>query len=188
MTAQEPSGPRRRLAEVAVFRPAAVSDTEAALAMLARCSRATLFHRFHGFTDGVPYFRAQLRDRPAEQTLLAWYGSTCVGVATLGVGAAGIVHLGVLVEDAWQRRGIGTQLTASLLDSDRAKGVSIAHAEVLSDDSFILQALRRIGPLTTSIERGIWSIDVALGCQPCLPAGNRLPFVPDTAAGGGRRG
>jgi GNAT superfamily N-acetyltransferase len=46
----------------------------------------------------------------------------------------------VLVEDAWQHRGIGTQLTASLLDSARAKGVSIVHADVLSDDRHILQA------------------------------------------------
>jgi N-acetylglutamate synthase-like GNAT family acetyltransferase len=175
------------VAEVAVLRPAAVSDIEAVLAMLARCSRATLFHRFHGFTDGVAYFGALLRDGPVQQTLLAWYGSTCLGVATLGVGATGIVDLGVLVEDAWQHRGVGTQLTASLLDSARAKGVSIVHADVLSDDLFILQALRRVGPLTASIERGIWSIDVALGCQPFRPAGNRLPVVPETSAGGGRR-
>jgi hypothetical protein len=56
------------------------------MAMLGRCSRASLFHRFHGFSDGVAYFGVLLRDGPFEQTLLAWYGSTCVGVATLGVG------------------------------------------------------------------------------------------------------
>jgi N-acetylglutamate synthase-like GNAT family acetyltransferase len=187
MIVQGPSAPRRRVAEVAVLRPAAVSDTQAVLAMLARCSRATLFHRFHGFTDGVAYFGALLRDGPVQQTLLAWYGSTCVGVATVGVDATGIVGLGVLVEDAWQRRGIGTQLTASLLDSARAKGVSIVHADVLSDDRHVLQALRRIGPLTASIQRGVWSIDVALGPQPSRSAGNSLPVVSETPAGGGRR-
>ena len=187
MIVQGPSAPRRRVARVAVLRPAAVSDTMAVLAMLARCSRATLFHRFHGLTDGVAYFGALLRDGPVQQTLLAWYGSTCVGVATLGVGATGVVDLGVLVEDAWQRRGIGTQLTASLLDGARAEGVGIVHAEVLGDDPFLLQALRRVGPLTASIERGIWSIDVALGSQPSRPAGNSLPVVPETPAGDGRR-
>jgi ribosomal protein S18 acetylase RimI-like enzyme len=152
-----------------------VSDTDAVLAMLARCSSDTRFHRFHGFPDGVAYFRALLRDGPAQQTLVALSGSTCVGVATLGVGPAGILDLGVLVEDAWQRRGIGTQLTASLLASAQAKAVSIVHADVLSDDLFILKSLRRIGPLTTSIERGIWSIDIPLGRQPSQLAGNRLP-------------
>jgi GNAT superfamily N-acetyltransferase len=175
MTVQEPMAPRHRVAEVAVLRPAAVSDTRAVLAMLARCSRAARFHRFHGFTDGVPYFQAQLRDRPGDQTLLAWYGATCVGVATLGVGDTGRVELGVLVEDAWQRQGIGTQLTVSLLDNARAMGVNTVHADVLSDDLYVLKLLRRIGQLKASVERGVWSIDVALRDQPNGPPGNRLP-------------
>jgi len=133
--------------------------------MLARCSRSSLFHRFHGFTDGVAYYSALLRDRPIDQTLIAWHGSTCVGVASLGVGAGGNIDLAVLVEDAWQRRGIGTRLTASLLAGARAQGVTSVHADVLCDDLCILQALRRIGPLTASIESGIYSIDVDISRQ-----------------------
>ena len=68
---------------------------------------------FNGNDDGVAYFEALLRDGPVNQTRLAWYRSTCVGVATLGVGPTGILDLGVLVEDAWQRRGIGSRLIAS---------------------------------------------------------------------------
>jgi N-acetylglutamate synthase-like GNAT family acetyltransferase len=166
MMVQGPSAPRHHVADVAVIRPAVASDTEAVLAMLARCSRATRFHRFHSFIDGAPYFEAQLRDRPGDQTLLAWCGSTCVAVAALGVGDTGLLDLGVLVEDAWQRRGIGTRLTVSLLDSARAQGVTSVHADVLSDDPHILESLRRLGPLTMSIERGVWSIDVALHRQP----------------------
>ena len=59
------------------------------------------------------------------------------------------------MEDAWQRRGVGTQLTASVLDSARARGATTVHADVLGDDLFILEALRRIGPLTVSIDSGI---------------------------------
>ena len=183
MVGQAPSTSGRLEPDETVLRSAAASDAEAVLAMLARCSRTTLFHRFHFLTDGVAYFGAQLRDRPRDQTLIAWQGSTCVGVATLGVGDTGLVDLAVLVEDAWQRRGIGTRLTASLLDSARAVGVSIVHADVLSEDRHIVQALRRIGSLTWSIERGTWSIDVALDCQPCRPAGNGPPVVPGTLAG-----
>jgi N-acetylglutamate synthase-like GNAT family acetyltransferase len=187
MTLQRSSALRGSMAEVAVLRPAIVSDTEAVLAMLARCSRETLFHRFHGFADAVSYFSALLQDGPVQQTLLAWYGPTCVGVATLGVDATGIIDLAVLVEDARQRRGIGTQLTDALLDSARAEGVSSVHADVIGDDRFILKALRRIGPLTGSIDRGVWSIDVALGCQPCQSAGDTLPVAPESRACGGRR-
>jgi hypothetical protein len=85
--------------------------------MLDRCSGATRFHQFHGFTDGVPYFGAQLRDGPGDQTLLAWYGSTYVAVATLGVDDAGRVDLGVLVEDALRRQAAGARLTVSLLEA-----------------------------------------------------------------------
>ena len=160
--------------EVTVLR-SAVSDTGAVLAMLGRCSRASLFHRFHGFTDGTAYFAALLRDRPADQTLLAWSGSTCVGVATLGVDAAGIVDLGALVEDAWQRREIGTRLITSLLDEARAKGVSTVHADVLAGDAFILRTLRRIAPLRVSTELGSFSIDIDLRSQPPRSATSRTP-------------
>jgi hypothetical protein len=86
-----------------------------------------------------------------------------VGVATLGVGATGIADLGILVEDAWQRCGVGTRLATSLLESARAKDVTTVHAEVLADDQFILEALRRIGPLTVTIESGSLSVDIDLG-------------------------
>jgi GNAT superfamily N-acetyltransferase len=160
-----PGAPEGWATEVRLLRPAGW-ETGPVLAMLARCSRASLFHRFHGFSDGVAYFRALLRDRSSDQTLLACYRATCVGVATLGVGAAGIVDLGILVEDAWQRRGIGTRLASSLLDGARAQGVTTVHAEVLSDDQFILRFLRQSGPLTVSIERGSLSVDIDLRRQP----------------------
>jgi GNAT superfamily N-acetyltransferase len=153
------------VAEVTV-RPPAVSDTDALLAMLARCSRASLFHRFHGFTDGVAYFAALLPERPDDRTLLAWSGSTCVGVATIGVDATGLLDLGVLVEDAWQRRGIGTRLITALLDDARTKGATTVRADVLADDAFILRVLRRIGPLTVSVEHGSLSIGIDLTGRP----------------------
>jgi GNAT superfamily N-acetyltransferase len=164
MMIQGPAAPLLSVAEVTILRPA-VPDTEALLAMLGRCSRVSLLHRFHGFTDGVAYFTALLRDRPDDQTLLAWSGSTCVGVATIGVDATGLLDLGVLVEDAWQRRGIGTRLMRSSLDNARAKGAATVRADVLADDAFILQALRRISPLAVSVAHGSFSIDIDLSSQ-----------------------
>jgi len=143
--------------------------------MLGRCSRASLYHRFHGFTDGAAYFGALLRDRPASQTLLAWSGSACVGAAALGVSETGIVDLGVLVEDAWQRRGIGTRLIASLLGDARARGVTTVHADVLADDVFLLRVLRQLAPLSVSAGSGSYSIDIDLRSQPGEPSGNRRP-------------
>jgi N-acetylglutamate synthase-like GNAT family acetyltransferase len=155
---------------VRVRRPA-TSDIEPVREMLSRCSRMSLFHRFHGFTDAAHYFGALLRKGPVDQTFLAWYGSRCVGVASLGGGASGVSDLGVLIEDAWQRRGVGTRLVVSLLADARARGTTTLHADVLGDDLFILQFLRRIGPLTVAIDSGTFSIDIGLSRQPCGSAG-----------------
>jgi GNAT superfamily N-acetyltransferase len=182
MMVQGPGAPPPGMTEINLLRPAA-SDTEAVLAMLVRSSRTSLFHRFHSFTDGAAYYSASLRDRPIEQMLLAWCRSTCVGVADLGVSATGTVDLGVLVEDAWQRRGVGTRLAASLLDNARAHGVTTVHADVLGDDQFILRILRRIGPLTVSIEYGGFSIDIDLCSPPGQPSDNRRPVGLGTVAG-----
>jgi GNAT superfamily N-acetyltransferase len=186
MMVQATRTPQRLASEVAVLGPTA-SDLGAVLAMLARCSRATLFHRFHGFADGVAYYGALLRDRPVDQTLLAWHGSTCVGVASLGVGATGTIDLAVLVEDAWQRRGIGIRLVESLLDSARARGVASVHADVLGDDPFMLRALRRVGPLTVSIEFGTYAIDIDISQQGSQPSENKFPAGFETVTGGNRR-
>jgi hypothetical protein len=74
-----------------------------------------------------------------------------------------------------------------LLDGAREKGVTTVHADVLVDDVFILQALRRISPLRVSTEFGSFSIDMDLSSQPCQRTGNRLLCEHETSAGGGRR-
>jgi N-acetylglutamate synthase-like GNAT family acetyltransferase len=186
MMAQAPSARFRDTNDVRILRPTR-SDTEAVLEMLRRCSRTSLLHRFHGFTDGVNYFEALLQDGPVDQTFLAWCQSTCVAVATLGARATGVVDLGVLVEDGWQRRGIGAWLVASLLVNARANGVTTVHADVLGDDRFILEALRRIGPLTVAIESGSYSIDIEIGRHRAEGSGTHRPVELTTASGSHNR-
>lgn len=153
--------PGRSSVEV-ILAKAAVGDMTAALAMVARCSRKTLFHRFHGPTDGMAYTQRLFEDDPRHETLVAWNGSMCVGFATLACDADGVGHLGVLVEDAWQRRRIGTRLTADLVDCAADRGVSTLRADVLAEDRFILRLLRRIGPSTVSFDLGSLSVLVDL--------------------------
>ena len=156
------STPDHRVAEVEVLR-STPSNTGAVLAMAARCSRTTLFHRFHGFTDGVAYFTALLRERSPHETHLAWCRSRCIGVATLAANAGGTADLGVLVEDHWQRQGIGARLVSSLLINARERGMTTLHADVMSDDGFLLEALSRIGPLSVFAELDAVSVDISIG-------------------------
>jgi GNAT superfamily N-acetyltransferase len=61
-------------------------------------------------------------------------------------------ELGVLVEDGWQRRGIGTELLTRLVASARARGIDDIVADVLGEDGFVLSALRHMGTVVVNIE------------------------------------
>jgi GNAT superfamily N-acetyltransferase len=140
--------------------PSTAADLPFVLAMTARCSRETLFHRFHGFTDGGGYIRGLFSGEREDAMFVARSGLACVGLASLDRDGTGVAHVGVLVEDAWQRQGIGSLLLAALADAARARRCRIVHADVLGEDNFIVRMLRRVGPLRVSIEVGTLSVDV----------------------------
>jgi GNAT superfamily N-acetyltransferase len=153
MTAQDPASQLH----IRALSPEQLRDL---LKMVGRCSPSSLFHRFHGITDGTAYVQ-NLVATSGHETLTAWSGDRCVGVATLARSACDH-ELGVLVEDGWQRRGIGTELIARLVASARARGIDHIVADVLGEDSFVLSALRRVGPLVVTLEWGVYTVRVAL--------------------------
>src|SRR5262245_3296101 len=69
--------PRTDPDEWVTVAPATGADLADVLAMMTRCSRATLFRRFHGFTDGAAYARALFVDRTHDETLAARNPSIC---------------------------------------------------------------------------------------------------------------
>jgi GNAT superfamily N-acetyltransferase len=140
------------------------ADTPLVLDMVGRCSRTSLFHRFHGFTDAVASARALLA---RTDTLLAWKDGRCVGMATLARVDDGTADLGVLVEDEWQRRGVGSRLIAATLDAAGRHGTAAVHAEVLGDDGFIVALLRRVGPVRVTSGTGGYSVTVDLTDRLC---------------------
>jgi GNAT superfamily N-acetyltransferase len=71
-------------------------------------------------------------------------------------------ELGVLVEDRWQRRGVGTALVDRLVASARARGIDQLVANVLGEDRFVLEVLRRIGPIEATLEWGVYTVLVSL--------------------------
>ena len=143
----------------------AAGDDGAVAGMLRRCSAATLRHRFHGFTDGMAYLDGQLK--ASEVVVIARHGAVCVGLGALAAGGSGPCELGVVVEDAWQRHGVGTRLVAALVAEARRRGITQIRADVLGEDAFIAGLLRRVGPVTAHVDRGTITVDVQLdGIRP----------------------
>jgi GNAT superfamily N-acetyltransferase len=139
------------------------TDSRAVLDMLGRCSPTSLYHRFHGVTDGVGHVTNLILDSAARDSYLAWRASACVGVATLFVDEQGSGEIGVLVEDAWQGRGVGTALTLALVRRARERGLRSLQANLLAHNAFALRKLTRIGVTESSLGSGTYSVRVALG-------------------------
>lgn len=139
------------------------NDAAAVAAMINRCSAATLRHRFHGITDGMAYVNGQLR--ASEVVVIAKRGASCVGLGVLAADSRGSWDLGVLVEDAWQSRGVGTLLVTALVSEARHRKVAGIHADVLAEDAFIVGLLRRIGPIAARADHGTIIVDVRLAAD-----------------------
>ncbi len=137
-------------------------DKEAVVAMLGRCSAASLYHRFHGFTNGVSHATEASLSAADHDAYGAWSGDCCVGVASLVIDSGASAHIGVLVEDSWQRRGTGSALVAALAGRALERGRPNLVAHVLADDRFIIRLLARVGPITTSFVYGGYMVRVDL--------------------------
>ena len=129
------------------LRPVTGSEIPAIGAMWERCSLATRIARFHAPVRNIPasYLKAVLAD-PAANVLAAREPSgDVVALASLiGSPGSGTAELGVLVEDAWQRRGIGRGLVAHLVTAAPARGITTLTASVLSGNARVAGLLRQV--------------------------------------------
>jgi GNAT superfamily N-acetyltransferase len=134
--------------------------------MLGRCSNRTRYHRFHGMTDGVSYATSLLAEGPDHESFGAWVSGRCVGLADLHVLEGGHAEIGVLVEDGWQRCGVGSELVGVLAARARQRQLRGLQAEVMADDRFILPMLARVGRTATSMASATYRVRVELDPEP----------------------
>jgi GNAT superfamily N-acetyltransferase len=134
------------------------ADYGPVVSMLGRCSPETLQRRFHAITDGVPYVTRLLAGASGEIGYGAWLVGRCMGVASLHVADGSSAEMAVLIEDDWQRRGIGSALVAELARQARQRGLTCLRADVRADNHFVPPALARMGPTRTSISAGVYTI------------------------------
>ncbi|MFJ8808472.1 GNAT family N-acetyltransferase [Streptomyces sp. NPDC102490] len=160
-------------------RRADTRDVPAAKAMHERCSARTLGMRYHGPVGDA--------DRYLNHLLSPRFGRT-LAVQTASGRIVGLGHLlwdgdetevALLVEDEWQRRGIGGELLARLVAMAAETGCESVYAVTQASNTGMVAAMRGLGlPLDYQIEEGTLVVtarlDPSAGTAAPLPHGERI--------------
>ncbi|MEU5435393.1 GNAT family N-acetyltransferase [Streptomyces sp. NPDC020719] len=151
-------------------RRAGQDDVEAAKEMHERCSDRTLSMRYHGPVGDA--------DRYLNHLLSPRYGRT-LAVQTASGRLVALGHLlwdgdetevALLVEDSWQRRGIGSELLGRLVALAVEAGCESVYTVTQSSNTAMVAAMRGLGlPLDYQIEEGTLVITARLPRTP-VPA------------------
>lgn len=118
-------------------------------ALVTRCSATSRYDRF---SSGLAHpHEAQLERllgrRDGHSLLVRGPSGQVVAMANLvGDGVGGDAELAVLVEDGWQRRGLGTLLVRRLLSAAAERGHRALHALVSPDNKRMFHTLSRVEP------------------------------------------
>ena len=146
-----------------VLREGKPADADAVSALHARCSMNTLFARYHTGLRTMPRrWLHRLLMPPRGMSLLAVCGREVIGVGQLIPGPAGeIAEISLLVEDGWQRQGVGTALMKRLAEIAAARGCRRLVAVSLPGRDGIYRTARRAG-LAPELpeEEGLLRIDL----------------------------
>ncbi len=157
-------------------RQAAGRDREPLALMLDRCSADTRYRRFHGHLSAFPerYLTEALSGVPVHFALVAAADDgTVVALASCRTVAAGVAEIGILVEDAWQRLGIGGFLLAEIISHAERAGLTAVKAQVLAGQAWITRLLAAYGPCDMVSSRGVLDITMrraTRGCPATRPA------------------
>jgi GNAT superfamily N-acetyltransferase len=162
-----------------LIRPATGDDTEGVRGLHARSSAAARRRRYPG--AGHPPVDARLRrllEPAGGLTLLSLHHDPRTGAESV-VAMANLLAEGdlgeaaLLVEDGWQRRGIGTALLRRLLAYADRSGFAAVVAHTGADNVAMLRTLRRIGHGSTDRDGPLISATIPL--TQTQPAGDETP-------------
>ncbi|WP_380281628.1 GNAT family N-acetyltransferase [Kitasatospora purpeofusca] len=136
-------------------RRADAADKEAALAMHHRCSPDTLRKRYHGPVRDADRYLDHLLDARHGQTLAVEAADgRIVALGHLMWDDEG-AEVAVLVEDAWQRRGLGLDLMRRMSALALEAGVDTVYAVTQASNSGLIATMRRLAaPLDYQVEEG----------------------------------
>lgn len=145
---------RLELATGRVLRPSRPDDAPRLVAMFERCGPASRYGRFLAPVRHFP--AAHLVDvvRPSN-VRRSWVVDDLDTGRLVAVGSwfrnqLRAAEVGVLVEDAEQRQGLGTQLLDTIAESARAAGITSLVGVTLADSRHVQRMFGRLGPIMTT--------------------------------------
>jgi GNAT superfamily N-acetyltransferase len=148
-----------------VLRDGLPSDADSVSAMHDRCTRSTLFSRYHAGTRNTP-------KRLLSRLLVPQRGRTTVGVIGHQVIAVGqlintndptVGEVSLLVEDDWQGKGIGSALLSHLVRTARAAGHTELFGWCLPGEHSLARAAERAGyAVSTRFEEGMARVSMSI--------------------------
>lgn len=155
-----PDGPRPGSA-VPELRRATVADADAVIAMHDRCSYESRTRRYHVPMPKLTARTARHLSAPAGGvSIVACVGDAVVGMATaapwdeLASDETSVMEIAVLVEDGWQRRGIGAALLARVVREARLLGADRAVCMVQPDNAAMLRTVEGLRMRTRVVQDG----------------------------------
>jgi ribosomal protein S18 acetylase RimI-like enzyme len=154
-----------------IVRTLRATDLAAVAEMLNRLSDTSRYRRF--FSLGVGGSRRELAYLPSVDghervALVAEVGDRVVGLARYHVGESedgrGVsADVAVVVEDAYQHRGLGRQLMIELARAARHQHVDAFEVSVLGDNAPAIRLLRRLAPHAgLGLDHGVYEATVPL--------------------------
>lgn len=166
------------LVEEVVLRPGVSADEDAVAALHGRCSMRTLFNRYHCGMSTIPRrWLHRLLNPPRGTTIVVEQGDRLIGLGQLiHTGLRGCAEVSLLVEDAWQRQGVGAALLSALASDARLFGYTELVAWCLPSEKALIRTAARAGLTTTTRrEEGLLRVSIA-------PRGRALTAPVATAA------
>lgn len=177
----EPETVTLRDGSQAIIRPIRPDDAPRLQALFDRLSPESIFFRFLGRPRALSDEQAQRLATVDYRRQMAWVATAgrepegaspqrdIIGVARYAAvpeeagQEATVAEAAVIVEDRWQRRGLGTMLLQRLVDHARAHGIDAFQASVHQANRRILRFVRRSGlPTESKMDDGMWEIRVSL--------------------------
>lgn len=148
-------------------RRADAGDLDAAKAMHERCSPRTLSLRYHGpMGDADRYLGHLLSPRFGRTLAVQTASGRVVGLGHL-LWDGDETEIALVVEDEWQRRGIGGELLRRLVAMAREAKCEHVYAVTQSSNTGMVAAMRGLGlPLDYQIEEGTLVITARLDATP----------------------